>query len=185
MANYSLAGTSPNVTHEEGKAIIQVASLFNQLLQHFPRTEFASLVKKNDAERCAKGFGCWTQLVAMLFCQLAHADSLREICNGLGCCLGKLVHLGITKAPNKSTLSYANEHRPAKLYEDLFYTALNRFIQPATATRTNRNGSRSLDISSIHYRKRWAYEGQMPKFRKAQLPRHTPMEFTPRRRTRV
>ena len=113
--------------HKEGKAIIQVASLFNQLLQHFPRTEFASLVKKNDAERCAKGFGCWTQLVSMLFCQLAHADSLREICNGLGCCLGKLVHLGIAKAPNKSTLSYANEHRPAKLYEDLFYTALKRF----------------------------------------------------------
>jgi hypothetical protein len=53
----------------------------------------------------------------MLFCQLAHADSLREICNGLGCCLGKLVHLGIGKAPNKSTPSYANEHRPAKLYE--------------------------------------------------------------------
>src|ERR1039457_4172559 len=63
----------------------------------------------------------------MQFCQLAHADSLREICNGLGCCLGKLVHLGIAKAPNKSTLSYANEHRPAQLYEDLFYTALNRF----------------------------------------------------------
>ncbi|MGA2113385.1 MAG: IS4 family transposase [Bryobacteraceae bacterium] len=106
---------------------MQVASLFNQLLQHFPRTEFASLVKKNNAERSAKGFGCWTQLVSMLFCQLAHADSLREICNGLGCCLGKLVHLGIVKAPNKSTLSYANEHRPAQLYEDLFYTALNRF----------------------------------------------------------
>ncbi len=85
------------------------------------------LVKKNNAERGAKGFGCWTQLVSMLFCQLAHADSLREICNGLGCCLGKLVHLGIGKAPNKSTLSYANEHRPAQLYEDLFYTALNRF----------------------------------------------------------
>jgi hypothetical protein len=63
----------------------------------------------------------------MLFCQLAHADSLREICNGLGCCLGKLVHLGIGKAPNKSTLSYANEHRPAALYEDLFHTALERF----------------------------------------------------------
>jgi hypothetical protein len=113
--------------HKEGKAIIQVASLFNQLLQHFPRTEFGALVKKNDAEKAAKGFGCWTQLVSMLFCQLAHADSLREICNGLGCCLGKLVHLGIAKAPNKSTLSYANEHRPAQLYEDLFYTALNRF----------------------------------------------------------
>jgi hypothetical protein len=107
--------------------MVQAASLFNQLLQHFPRTEFGSLVKKHQAERAAKGFTCWTQFVAMTFCQLAHADSLREICNGLACSEGKLVHLGITNAPNKSTLSYANEHRPAALFEDLFYTSLNRF----------------------------------------------------------
>jgi diacylglycerol kinase len=107
--------------------MVQAMSLFNQLLRYFPSLEFAALVKKHDAERAAKGFGCRAQLVAMLFCQLAHADSLREICNGLACCLGKLVHLGIGVAPNKSTLSYANKHRPAKLYEELFYTALARF----------------------------------------------------------
>jgi hypothetical protein len=45
----------------------------------------------------------------------------------LACSEGKLVHLGVTSAPNKSTLSYANEHRPAALFEDLFYTSLNRF----------------------------------------------------------
>jgi hypothetical protein len=107
--------------------MIQAASLFNQLLQQFPRAEFAALVRKHDAERGAKGFTCWAQLVAMLFCQMAHADSLREICNGLACSLGKLVHLGIGVAPNKSSLSYANRHRPAALYEDLFYTTLARF----------------------------------------------------------
>jgi hypothetical protein len=107
--------------------MIQAASLFNQLLQHFPRAEFAALVRKHEAERGAKGFTCWTQLVAMLFCQMAHADSLREICNGLACSLGKLVHLGIGVAPNKSTLAYANKRRPAALYEELFYTALGRF----------------------------------------------------------
>ena len=106
--------------------MLQVASLFNQLLDHFPITAFALLVKQHQAERHAKGFACRTQFVAMLFCQLAHADSLREICNGLACCQGKLVHLGIPNAPNKSTLSYANEHRPAALFEDLFYTSLNR-----------------------------------------------------------
>lgn len=63
----------------------------------------------------------------MLFCQLGRADSLREICNGLSCCLGRLVHLGISKAPCRSTLSYANEHRPAALFEDLFWTAAARF----------------------------------------------------------
>ncbi len=107
--------------------MVQAMSLFNQLLPHFPSLEFAALVKKHKAERGAKGFGCRTQLVAMLFCQLAHADSLREICNGLACCLGKLVHLGISKAPNKSSLAYANGHRPAALYEELFYAALGRF----------------------------------------------------------
>jgi len=107
--------------------MVPAASLFNQLLQHFPRTEFAALVRKHQAERRAKGFTCWTQFVSMLFCQLSHAASLRDICNGLSCCLGKLVHLGITRSPKKSTLSYANEKRPASLFEDLFWSALDRF----------------------------------------------------------
>ncbi len=107
--------------------MVITASLFSQLLHHFPRTEFVSLVKKHRAERHAKGFTCWNQFVSMLFCHLARADSLREICGGLSCCLGKVVHLGIDKAPCRSTLSYANEHRPAALYEDLFWSALERF----------------------------------------------------------
>ncbi|MFH1130117.1 MAG: IS4 family transposase [Pseudomonadota bacterium] len=107
--------------------MIKVASLFSQLLHHFPRTEFAQLVSKHQAERRAKGFACWTQLVSMLFCHMAHADSLREICGGLACCLGKLRHLGITRAPNKSTLSYANQHRPSALFEELFWTMMHRF----------------------------------------------------------
>jgi len=107
--------------------MIKVASLFSQLLHHFPRTEFAHLVAKHQAERRAKGFTCWTQMVAMLFCHMAHADSLREICGGLACCQGKLRHLGIGKPPNKSTLAYANQHRPAELFEDLFWTMMHRF----------------------------------------------------------
>ena len=107
--------------------MVRTASLFSQLLQQIPRNEFAALVNKHRAERNAKGFTCWTQFTAMLFCQLAHAESLREICNGLACCLGKLVHLGIQRGPSKSNLSYANAHRPAALFEDLFWTMTKRF----------------------------------------------------------
>jgi len=107
--------------------MVKSASLFSQLLEQFPRDEFARLVKKHGAEHNAKGFTCWTQFVSMLFCQTARADSLREICNGLACCLGKLVHLGVSRTPKKSTLSYANGHRPAELFEDLFWVALDRF----------------------------------------------------------
>jgi hypothetical protein len=45
-------------------------------------------------------------------------SSLRAICNGLASYLGKLVHLGINRAPNKSTLSHAIRHRPALLRFD-------------------------------------------------------------------
>jgi hypothetical protein len=134
--------------------MVQVASLFNQLLKHFPRAEFAVLVRKHSAERKAKGFSCWTQFVAMLFCQLSRTDSLREICNGLSCCLGKLVHLGVDRAPVRSTLSYANKHRPAALFEDLFWTVLNRFRQQqllgARPTRFRfKNKLLSLDSTTI------------------------------------
>src|SRR3954464_4716993 len=146
-----LRRTSPT---RRAQTIVQAASLFNQLLHHFPRTEFAALVKKHGAERAAKGFTCWTQFVAMLFCQLGRADSLRDICNGLACCLGRLVHLGIAKAPSRSTLSYANEHRPADLFEELFWTASARFReQQGLGTRNHKfrfkNKLLSLDSTTI------------------------------------
>ncbi len=105
----------------------RTASIFSQLLKFFPQTEFSKIVRKHGAERHAKGFTSWSQFVSMLFCQLAGAESLREICTGLGCCLGKLRHLGVNTPPNKSTLSYANKHRPAAMFEELFMNTLARF----------------------------------------------------------
>src|SRR5512139_212688 len=100
-------------------------SIFSQLLQLFSRIEFEQAVKSTRAERHARGFSCWGQFVAMLFCQLGRAHSLREIIGGLRSCEGKLKHLGIT-APWRSTLAYANEHRPWQLYQVLFGQLLDR-----------------------------------------------------------
>lgn len=99
----------------------KVNSIFGQILKIFPRIVFECYVKETAASKNCKGFSCWDQFVAMLFCQLGHAHSLREICGGLATSLGKMVHLGIHKAPNRSTLAYANEHRSWQLYEKLFY----------------------------------------------------------------
>jgi hypothetical protein len=104
---------------------MQVCSIFSQLLQLFPRWEFERCVRETRAERHARGFTSWGQFVAMLFCQLGRAHSLREICGGLATCEGKLSHLGI-RAPSRSSLAYANEHRPWQLYEQLFYRLLDR-----------------------------------------------------------
>ena len=102
----------------------RVCSIFSQILQLFSRLEFEGAVRKHKAERHARGFTCWGQFVAMLFCQLGHAQSLREICGGLAASEGKLKHLGLPGAPARSTLSYANEHRPWQLYETVFHQLL-------------------------------------------------------------
>ena len=107
--------------------MVRCASLFNQLLQQFPKQDFQRLVNKHQTERNAKGFSSWSQFVSMLFCHFARADSLREISFGLACCIGKLSHLGLKKAPPKSTLAYANSKRNSVMYKDLFYSSLASF----------------------------------------------------------
>jgi hypothetical protein len=107
--------------------MVRVSSMFSQVLREIPRWDFQEIVQEYNGEFGSKGFTCWDQLVGMLFCQLGRAESLREIQHGLAACEGKLKHLGIPKAPGRSTLSYANEHRPAEMYETLFYRMLNRF----------------------------------------------------------
>jgi hypothetical protein len=104
--------------------MVRHCSLFGQLVALFSRGRFDRLVQKHGAERYTKGFRCWDQFVAMLFCQLAQAKSLREIAYGLQTCMGKLRHLGLKQAPAKSTLSYANANRPWELFQDLFYDTL-------------------------------------------------------------
>jgi len=101
-------------------------SIFSQLLELFPRVEFEQRVREHKAERHARGFSSWTQFIAMLFCQLGRAHSLREICGGLASCEGKLRHLGVLKSPKKSTLAYANEHRPWQLYRAVFGQMFNK-----------------------------------------------------------
>ena len=105
--------------------MVRCASLFSQLVALFSRGQFYHLVKEHRAERYGKGYSSWDHFVAMLFCQLAQAKSLREICGGLACTMGKLRHLGMKDAPNKSTLSYANAHRPWEMFRDLFYATLD------------------------------------------------------------
>jgi hypothetical protein len=110
--------------------------------------DFHRLVVKHKAERYSKGFSSWDQFVAMLFCQLAQAKSLREICGGLACCMGKLRHLGMKDAPKKSTLSYANANRPWKMYRDLFYQVLNTCRKSAPSKHKFRFKNRLLTLDS-------------------------------------
>jgi len=122
-------------------------SLFTQILSLFQRSDFARHARELKAERHARGFSCWSQFVAMLFCQLAQARSLREISDGLKSCEGKLKHLGLEVEPKRSTLSYANAHRPWQLYEQLFYDLLAQ-CQALSPKKKFRFKNRLLSLDS-------------------------------------
>lgn len=132
--------------------MIKVASVFAQVISLIDRASFARAVHRLGAQRGAKGFSCWDQLVAMLFCQFASAHSLREIHGGLATAMGRLVHLGMKQAPARSTLSYANAHRPWQLFESVFYQVLNEATASAALRKRRfrfKNPLRSLDASTI------------------------------------
>ena len=108
--------------------------MFSQILKLIARTDFERMVKQTKAEFRSKGLSTWSQFVAMMFCQLGRAHSLREIEGGLKSCEGKLAHLGI-EAPARSSLSYANANRPWQLYEQVFHPLLKTVAAKAAGKK--------------------------------------------------
>jgi len=126
---------------------VRWASLFSQLLNLVDRGQFEQAVRRHKADARTKGFSCWDQFVAMMFCQVGQAKSLREIEEGLASCEGRLRHLGLIESPSRSTLSYANKVRPAQVFEDMFYSMLS-VCQAAAGKHSFRFKNRLLSLDS-------------------------------------
>jgi hypothetical protein len=122
-------------------------SMFSQILKLIPRVDFERIVRETGAEYRSKGLSSWSQFVAMLFCQLGRAHSLREIEGGLKSCEGKLAHLGI-EAPARSSLSYANNHRPWQLSEKVFYELFEQVAAKVQGKRKFRFKNKLVSIDS-------------------------------------
>lgn len=122
-------------------------SMFSQILKLIPRTDFERIVKQTGAEYRSKGLSSWSQFVGMLFCQLGRAHSLREIEGGLKSCEGKLAHLGI-EAPARSSLSYANAHRPWQMFEQVFYGLFEVVAAKAVGKKKFRFKNKLVSVDS-------------------------------------
>jgi hypothetical protein len=138
--------THPHPT--EGRLDVKAScSMFSQILKLIPRTDFERIVKETGAEYRSKGLSSWSQFVGMLFCQLGRAHSLREIEGGLKSCEGKLAHLGI-EAPARSSLSYANSHRPWQLFEKVFYRLFETVAAKAVGKKKFRFKNKLVSLDS-------------------------------------
>jgi hypothetical protein len=106
-------------------------TLFSQIIGKLDRLKFNKLVKEHSSDKHQKGYNSWTHLVSMLFCQFAKSQSLRDISYGLKSATGNLNHLGIGKAPSKSTIGYQNKNRNWELFRDYYYSLLSSLGQQA------------------------------------------------------
>jgi len=101
-------------------------TLFAQIIQTLCRNSFRNLVNKHHTDKHNKGIDSWTHLVTMLFCQFSKLNSLRDVTNGLRSASGNLNHLGLQKAPSKSSLSYQNQFREWHLFQEYYFKLLHR-----------------------------------------------------------
>ncbi|MFC1734121.1 IS4 family transposase [candidate division KSB1 bacterium] len=99
-------------------------TLFSQLVQLLPRNKFQKVVNKYQSNKHSKGLDSWTHLISMVFCQIAQANSVRDISNGLRSITGNLNHLGLEKSPSKSSMSYINKHRDWRVFKDYYFELL-------------------------------------------------------------
>ncbi|RZJ85819.1 MAG: IS4 family transposase [Chryseobacterium sp.] len=98
--------------------------ILTQLLNLIDRSRIKSLAKAGQHDRYYKHFDTYAHLVTMLYCSLSRCSSSREVVSGMKVCQHKLRHLGIHKAPAKSTLCDANMNRSfevfARIYDSLY-----------------------------------------------------------------
>jgi len=105
-------------------------TVFEQVIKLIPRTEFQSIVYKNDGDKGTRSLDCWTWFGSLLFGQLTGHDSIRAIERVFATNDNKMAKLGLGPV-RRSTLADANRTRPVEVLEDLFQYCLGRAYQVA------------------------------------------------------
>lgn len=111
-------------------------TLFAQAINKLPKENIRKIIKNSGTDKYCKGYDTWSQLISMMFCQFSNCDSVRDISNCLNSANGNLNHLGICRAPSKSTVAYQNSHRDSSVFREIFYLLYEYFGQQAQWQRT-------------------------------------------------
>ncbi len=111
-------------------------TLFAQAIGRLPKECIRKIIREEKTDKHSKGYDTWSQFISMMFCQFSGCDSVRDISNGLNSANGNLNHLGICRAPSKSTVAYQNAKRDSGVFRRIFYALLAHFGQQTVWQRT-------------------------------------------------
>lgn len=110
--------------------------IFKQIIDLLKVANIPSLIKRHDSDRYYKAFKTRTHLITLLFGILSRCDSMIETCEGLRALGGKLNHLGLDKAPAKSTASDGLRNRDNRVFESIYFELVKKYQSFLSDSRT-------------------------------------------------
>lgn len=120
--------------------------ILSQILGIIPKSIINESAQKHNSNRYYKKLPFRTHLISTLYGVFSYCSGLREICEGMLGCEGKLTHLGLLKSPAKSTLSDANIHRSYRVFETLYFELLAKYHSFISDSRLKGLSIRNLKI---------------------------------------
>lgn len=120
--------------------------ILNQIFKLIPLNIIESAANKRKSDRYYKAIPVKKHLVCLLYGVFSHCHGLRELCEGLLGCEGKLNHLGMDKAVPKSTLSDANRDRSYLVFQDIYFALFQKYLDCISDSRLKGLSIKNLKI---------------------------------------
>jgi Domain of unknown function (DUF4372) len=120
--------------------------VLSQILNTIPSPIIQRASRKHKSNRYYKHLPLRVHLVSLLYGVLSYCNGLRELCEGMLACEGKLTHLGFDKAPARSTLSDANTNRSYLVFETIYFELLKQYHSFISDSRLRGLSIRNLKI---------------------------------------
>jgi len=99
-------------------------TVLRQFVELIPGHLVAQLARRTGAAAMVRSFSAWSHVVALLYAQLAHAESLNDVCDALRLWRTPLAAIRGATPPSRNNLSHANRERPCAMAEQLFWAVL-------------------------------------------------------------
>lgn len=120
--------------------------ILSQIISCIPRELIREAAVKHHSNRYYKRIPVSVHLTSLLFGVMSYCNGLREICEGMLACEGKLSHLGLDKAPPRSTLSDANRDRSYLVFESIYFALVRKYVSFISDSRLKGLSIRNLKI---------------------------------------
>ena len=120
--------------------------VLSQILDVIPNSVINASNRKHKSNRYYKRLPLRIHIVSLLYGVFSYCNGLRELCEGMLACEGKLTHLGLDKAPARSTLSDANTNRSYLAFETIYFELLRKYHSFISDSRLKGLSIRNLKI---------------------------------------